>query len=75
MMAINQHMDSDGTFVDAEEENEVEVVEVGSSNRTGNKRDRNVQSISPRRRLSTTTNGGKSLSNHFKSFSSVFCFD
>lgn len=58
MMAINQHMDSDGTLNDVDEENEVEVVEVGSSNRTGNKRDRNVQIISPRRRLSTTTNGG-----------------
>ena len=58
MMAINQHMDSDGTVVDVEEENEVEVVEVGSSKGTAAKVERSVQSIPPRWRASATVNGG-----------------
>lgn len=60
MMAINQHMDSNGTLVDLEDEDDVEVVEVGSSNRYPSKRDRAVQSISPRRRGSV--NGGEGAS-------------
>ncbi|KAE8750246.1 hypothetical protein FOCC_FOCC003054 [Frankliniella occidentalis] len=58
MMAINQHMDSNGSLIDVEDENEVEVVEVGSSNRTAAKKDRTIQSIPPRRRGSATLNGG-----------------
>ncbi|KAK3927678.1 UBX domain-containing protein 7 [Frankliniella fusca] len=57
MMAINQHMDSNGTLIDLEDENEVEIVEVGSSNRSGPKKDRMVQIIPPRRRGSATLNG------------------
>lgn len=60
MMAINQHMDNDGSLVDLEEENEVEVVEVGSSKGSGAKVERSVQFIPPRRRASATINGGMS---------------
>lgn len=59
MMAINQHMDSNGELIDLEEENEVEVVEVGSSNRPSAKRERSGPSVLPRRRGSTPVNGGK----------------